>query len=72
MKIWISDIKSDTHRNIRLNCEEHSNFQFLGDLSDNELKCFLLEAKPDLDVEKNIHLLHYFGYLHLFIIHKKV
>lgn len=70
MKIWISDNKSPTHRNIRLNCEEHSDFTYLGDLNDEELSNFLLEVKPDIDVQKNIKLLHYYGYLHLFVITK--
>lgn len=70
MKIWISDTKAPTHRNIRLNCEEHSNFTYLGDLNDEELSTFLLEVKPDIDVKKNVNLLHYFGYLHLFIVNK--
>jgi len=39
----------------------------LGDLSDEELKEFFLSVKEDIDVTKNIKLLHYFGYLHLFI-----
>lgn len=70
MKIWISDENNSTHRLIRLNCEDHSNYKYLGDLSDSELEIFFLEAKEDIDVDKNIKLLKYYGYLHLFIIHK--
>ena len=69
MKIWIEDTQTPSHRNIKLNCEEHSNFHFLGDLSDEELKTFLLDVKPDIDVQKNIKLLKYFGYLHIFVIY---
>jgi len=69
MKIWISESKNSSYRNIKLNCEEHSDFQFLGDLNDEELADFLISVKPDIDVEKNVKLLHYYGYLHLFIIH---
>ncbi len=71
MKIWISDNKTQTHRLIRLNCEEHSDYVYLGDLDDEELKNFFLEAQSDMDVEKNIKLIKYYGYLHLFIINKK-
>jgi len=71
MKIWISDIKSETHRIIKLNCETHSNYKYLGDLNDEELKNFFLEVQSDIDVEKNTKLIKYYGYLHLFIINKK-
>ena len=71
MKIWISDNKTPTHRLIRLNCEEHSNYVYLGDLDDEELKNFFLEVQSDIDVDKNIKLIKYYGYLHLLIINKK-
>ncbi len=71
MKIWISDTQAQSHRIIKLNCEEHSNFTYLGDFDDDELRAFYLEVQPDMDVEKNVKLLNYYGYLHLFIIHKK-
>ena len=71
MKIWISDNKTPTHRLIRLHCEEHSDYVYLGDLDDEELKNFFLEAQSDIDVDKNIKLIKYYGYLHLFIINKK-
>ena len=68
MKIWIYDTKTPTHRNVKLNLEQHSDFVYLGDLSDKELKSFLIDFKEDIDVEKNIKLLKYYGYLHLFYI----
>lgn len=70
MKIWISDTQTPTHRLVRLNCEEHSDYKFLGDLDDKELESFFLEIKKDIDIEKNMKLIKYYGYLHLFIIHK--
>jgi len=70
MKIWISDTQTQTHRLVRLNCEEHSDYKYLGDFNDAELEAFFLELKSDIDVEKNIKLIKYYGYLHLFIIHK--
>ena len=71
MKIWISDTQASTHRNIRLNLEQHSDYTYLGDLDDNELSNFFIDIKSDIDIEKNIKLLKYYGYLHLFIIIKK-
>ena len=71
MKIWISDTQAPTHRLVRLNCEEHSDYSYLGDLNDDELRTFFLELKDDIDFDKNIKLIKYYGYLHLFIISKK-
>ena len=71
MKIWISDIQTATHRLVRLNCEEHSDYKYLGDLDDDALSDFFLSLKKDIDIEKNIKLLNYYGYLHLFILPKK-
>ena len=72
MKIWISDAQTSSHRLVRLNCEEHSDYKYLGDLDDDELSAFFISLKDDIDVEKNIKLIKYYGYLHLFIIHKKL
>ena len=70
MKIWISEENAASHRLVRFNCEEHSDYRYLGDLSDAELSAFFTEIKPDIDVEKNLKLIKYFGYLHIFIIKK--
>ena len=71
MKIWISDIQAPTYRLVKLNCGEHSDYKYHGDLNDDELRSFFLELQDDMDVDKNIKLIKYYGYLHLFIIHKK-
>ena len=71
MKIWISDTKTPTHRLVRLNCEEHSDYTYLGDIDDDELREFFLSVQEDMDIEKNTKLLKYYGYLHLFVINKK-
>ena len=71
MKIWIHDTQSITHRIVKLNCEAHSDFKYLGDLDDDALREFLKSVQESLDIEKNVKLLHYYGYLHLFVIHKK-
>jgi len=71
MKIWISDTKTATHRLIRLHCEEHSDYHYLGDLDDTEIRNFLFELQESIDVEKNLKLIKYYGYLHLFIVFNK-
>lgn len=71
MKIWISDTQTPSHRLVRLNCEEHSDYSYLGDFNDDELRAFFLEIKDDIDVDKNTKLLKYYGYLHLLVITKK-
>ncbi|MFT5835138.1 MAG: hypothetical protein ACI9RG_000023 [Sulfurimonas sp.] len=70
MKIWISDTQAPSHRLIHLNCENRDNYNYLGDFDDDELTKFLLEVQADIDVVKNIKLLKYYGYIHLFIIAK--
>ncbi|WP_294961735.1 hypothetical protein [Sulfurimonas sp.] len=70
MKIWISDTQAPSHRLINLNCENRDNYNYLGDFDDDELTKFLLEVQADIDVLKNIKLLKYYGYIHLFIIAK--
>ncbi|MEA3521441.1 MAG: hypothetical protein U9R50_00535 [Campylobacterota bacterium] len=67
MKIWISDTQTSTHRLIKLNCEDHSGYTYLGDLDDAALRAFFLEVQKDMNVEKNMQLIKYYGYLHLFI-----
>ncbi len=71
MKIWISDTQTARHRLVRFHCEEHSDYKYLGDLDDDELRDFFLSLQDDMDVKKNMKLIKYYGYLHLFIIHKK-
>lgn len=70
MKIWMQDTQSSSHRLIRLNCEEHSEYVYVGDFDSETLKSFFLELQPEMDAEKNSKLLNYYGYLHLFILPK--
>ena len=70
MKLWISDSKMPTHRLVKLNCEEHSDFRYVGDLNDEDLEKLFLELDPKMDIQKNIKLIKYYGYLHLFIIQR--
>jgi hypothetical protein len=68
MKIWVQDNDASAYRNVKLHCEEHSDYEYLGDLNDDEVREYLLNLQPNADVEKNLKLLHYYGYLHLFIV----
>ena len=70
MKLWINDTKTPTHRLVKLNCEQHSNFSYAGDFTDDELELFLLNIDTKMNIEKNIKLIKYYGYLHLFVISK--
>ena len=70
MKIWISDIKAQNHRIVKLQCENHSGFEYLGDLDDDELKKFFLGLQKDIDVQTNMKRLKYYKYLHLFVTSK--
>ena len=55
MKIWMSDINTATYRLVKLNCEEHSDYRYIGEFNDEELKSFFLEIQDDMDIEKNKH-----------------
>jgi len=70
MKIWIADTNTPAYRQVKFHNEQHSGYEYLGDLDDEELKSFLLNLQDSMDIEKNMKLLKYYGYLHLFIINK--
>ncbi len=67
MKIYKLETQTPTHKIIRLNCEEHSDLEYLGDLNDDEVKEFFRELSEEIDKEKNLKLLKYYGYLHLLV-----
>jgi len=70
MKIWISDKQTPTHRLVKLNCSEHSDFKYLGELDDKQLIELLLEVQDSMDIDKNMKLIKYYGYLNVFVINK--
>ena len=67
MKIYKLETQTPTHKIIRLNCEEHSDLEFLGDFNDEEVREFFHSLSEDIDKEKNLKLLKYYGYLHLLV-----
>jgi len=71
MKLWINKIKTPTHHIVKLYAQEHSNYKYIGDLSDKELKELLVTLQEDIDLDKNLKLLSYYGYLNLFIKQEK-
>ena len=67
MKLWITDTQTSSHRLVKINCENQLGHTYLGDLTEEEIRKFILSIKED-DIEQNIKRLQYYGYLHLFII----
>lgn len=67
MKLWISDKEAQTHRLVRFSIDESKGYRCLGDLSDKEIKACLKEIKDDLDLDRHLDMIKYFGYLHLFL-----
>jgi hypothetical protein len=68
MKIWKLETQTPTHKIIRLHCEDHSDMIYVGEFEDdNALKVFFSSLDKEIDSEKNIKLLKYYGYLHLLL-----
>ena len=68
MKIWKLETQTPTHNIVRLNCEDHSDMVYAGEFLDDEsLRKFFLSLDKDIDVDKNIKLIKYYGYLHLLL-----
>jgi len=68
MKIWKLETQTPTHNIVRLNCEEHSDMVYAGEFLDDEsLRKFFLSLDKGIDVDKNIKLIKYYGYLHLLL-----
>lgn len=67
MKIWKQETETPTHTIVRFNCEEHSDLEYLGDLSDVEILDFFHTLSEEIDGKKNLKLLSYYGYLHLLV-----
>jgi len=66
MKLWTKDTSTDTHHIIYFTKERTENTAYFKDLDDDGFKAYLTALSPTIDVEKNLKLIHYFGYLHIF------
>lgn len=67
-KIWRHSEQHASHALVRLYTEAHGQGDYLGEFTDDEVKALILSIKPDVDVEKESHRLHYFGFLPLLVI----
>jgi len=67
MKIWNIQTQTQTHTIVRFNCEEHSDMEYLGEFTDDSFREYLLSLQTDIDAEKNLKLIKYYGYLHLLL-----
>lgn len=66
MKLWIKDTGTTTHHIIYLTAENAQDTEYLGDLDDDAFKAYLTALSSKIDTEKNLKMIHYFGYLHIF------
>jgi len=70
MTIWKYEEIKPTHRLVKLYKEDHGEGEYLGDLSDEEIKKMILEIKPDADIDQTFGTLSYFGMLPLLVTKK--
>ena len=66
MKLWIKDTSTATHHILYFTKESSENTKYFKELDDDGFKHYLTTLSPKIDVEKNLKLIHYFGYLHIF------
>jgi len=66
MKLWIKDTSTENHHIIYYTKESSENTAYFKDLDDDGFKAYLTTLSSKIDVEKNLKLLNYFGYLHIF------
>lgn len=65
MTIWRYEEKAATHTLVKLYREDHGEGEFLGDLSEEEVKALIAELKPKMGVEQAFSQLSYFGFVPL-------
>ncbi|MGB5965127.1 MAG: hypothetical protein WBF77_04550 [Sulfurimonadaceae bacterium] len=66
MKLWIKDTSTITHYIIYFTGENAEGTEYLGDLDSDGFKAYLAALSPKIDLEKNLKLIQYYGYLHVF------
>ncbi len=66
MKLWTKDTSTATHHIIYFTGENTQDTVYLGDLDDDAFTTYLSALSSKIDIEKNLKLIHYFGYLHIF------
>jgi len=70
MTIWKYEEIKPTHRLVKLYKEDHGEGEYLGDLSEEEIKKMILEIKPDANIDQTFGTLAYFGMLPLLVTKK--
>ncbi len=71
MTIWRYEEKAATHTLVKLYREDHGEGEFVGDLSEEEIKGIIEKLKPKIGVEQAFSQLMYFGFVPLLSIDKK-
>lgn len=71
MRIWKYEEKAATHTLVKFYLEEHGEGEFLGDLSEEEVKALIAEFNPKMGVEQAFSQLSYFGFVPLLQISTK-
>ena len=66
MKLWIKNTSTPSHHIIYFTTEASENVQFFKDVDENGFKDYLKSLSSEIDVEKHLKLINYFGYLHIF------
>jgi len=66
MKIWLKNTSTPTHHIIYYTNEDAQDTSYLGEFDDESFKAYLHTLSPKIDAEKNVKLIRYFGYLHIF------
>lgn len=70
MRIWKYEERHPTHALVKLYAEGHGEGELLGEFTDEEVKALILGIKPDVNIDKELHRLKYFGFLPLLVIYK--
>jgi len=65
MRLWKYEEKAANHRLVKFYSEDHGEGEFLGDLSEEEVKVLIAEMNPKMGVEQAYSQLCYFGFVPL-------
>jgi len=70
MTIWKYEEKTPTHHLVKFYKEDHGEGEYLGDLTEEEIKKMILNIKPDANIDQTFGTLSYFGMLPLLVTKK--
>ena len=66
MKLWIKDTSTTTHHILYFTTEDSENVRFFKEFDEDAFKAYLKSLSETIDFEKQMKLINYFGYLHVF------